>query len=59
MPDVAKRKWYELDSLVPYRDLILALGFGLFVGGVMMFSVSVGVIVFGAGLVWVSQRMAQ
>lgn len=50
--------WYELDLLLPYRDLILVLGFFCVVYGVRCWSGPGAWIVGGAGLIAASWRMA-
>jgi hypothetical protein len=48
-------RWYELDYLVPYRDVVLALGFFIFVTGVFLIpraGVPLGLIALGAGLMY-------
>lgn len=55
----APLKWYELERLVPYRDLVLVLGALLTVIGVMLVFVPAALIVAGVGLVYLSWRMAK
>lgn len=50
-----RKHWYELDWLVPYRDVVLVLGFASFVTGVFLlprFGVQAGLMVLGVGLVY-------
>jgi hypothetical protein len=45
--------WYELDWVVPYRDLVLVLGYLVFEAGVFLipgWGLSLGLITMGAGL---------
>ncbi len=50
-------KWYDLERLVPYRDLILVIGFGLIVYGIGLIYAPAAWIVAGAGLVTASLKM--
>ena len=52
-------KWYELDWLLPYRDLLLAAGYGLVVAGAAIVYFPAGLVVAGAGLVALSWKMAK
>lgn len=52
-------RWYELDSLLPYSDMIGAVGFALMVGGVLAFSWRAGMLVAGIGLMALSWLMAR
>lgn len=50
-----KAKWYELDWLIPYRDLIGLLGLGLITGGVYkLLSLGAAMVVAGLGMLAVS-----
>jgi len=58
----AKLKWYELDWLVPYRDLILVMGFVAFEVGVFLLpkvGTQIGLMTTGAGLIYAAWRVLQ
>jgi hypothetical protein len=49
-----------LDYLVPYRDVVLALGFFIFVAGVFLIpkaGIPLGLIAFGVGLMYAAWRI--
>lgn len=50
-------KWYDLERVAPYRDLILVIGFGCVVYGISKIYIPAAWIVGGAGLVYGSLRM--
>ena len=61
-PVPPRHHWYELDFLVPYRDLILALGFFLFEAGVFLipgWGVEAGLMTTGIGLMVAAWRILQ
>ena len=54
-----KSRWYELDRLVPYRDLLLVVGFGMVVAGISRWTIPGAVVVGGAGLMLASWLMSR
>jgi len=52
-------KWYELEALIPYHDLVALAGFLLFVGCVAMYSWRVSIGVAGAVLMWLGWIMGK
>jgi hypothetical protein len=53
-------KWWELDFLVPYRDIILVIGFLVFEAGIFTIpkvGVPVGLMTTGAGLVYAAYEI--
>lgn len=52
-------KWYELDSLMPYHDLLGAVGFLLLVAGVTLLSPAAGLITSGGGLLGMAWLMGK
>ena len=52
-------KWYELEALMPYHDLVALAGFALFVGCVALYSWRVSVGVAGAALMWLGWLMGK
>lgn len=53
------KKWYELDSLMPYHDLVGAIGFLLLVAGVTLLSPAAGLITSGGGLLGLAWLMGK
>ena len=46
-------RWYELEWMVPYRDLVLVIGYALFEAGVFLiprWGLQLGLVTTGAGL---------
>jgi len=63
-PEVVKGKpvyrWYELEYLVRFRDLVLALGFLILVAGVFLIpkvGLQAGLVTLGAGLMYAAWRI--
>jgi hypothetical protein len=53
-------RWYELDYLVPYRDVVLVLGFGIFLAGVFLIpkaGLPLGFMAAGAGVIFAAWRI--
>jgi hypothetical protein len=53
-------RWYELEFLVPFRDMVLLLGFAAFETGVFLLprvGTQLGLMTTGAGLVYASWRI--
>jgi hypothetical protein len=62
VPDPPKPlyRWYDLDYLVPYRDLIFVIGFAVFETGVFLIpgiGLPAGLITTGAGLMYAAWRI--
>lgn len=64
MPDPVKpppeKHWYELDYLVPYRDLVLVVGFMLFEAGIFLvprIGIESGLVTTGAALMIAAWRV--
>jgi hypothetical protein len=57
-PEKPPARWYELDWLLPYKDLMLIAGGALVVAGVAMMTVAGSLIVAGSALAFLAWRMA-
>lgn len=54
-------KWWELERLIPYRDLVMVTGYLVITGGVAMWSVPACLVFAGSGIValsWLLGRAA-
>ena len=56
---VVRPAWYELEWLVPYRDLLFVLGFASVVAGVSRWSAPGALITAGAGLMYAGWLMSR
>jgi hypothetical protein len=55
-------RWYDLSWVVPYRDLVLVIGFGCFLTGVFLipkWGLQAGLILLGVGLIVAAWRVLQ
>lgn len=52
-------KWYELDALFPYRDLLMVIGYIMVVGGIGMWSIPAALIFGGLGMIAASWLMSR
>ena len=55
----ASPAWYELERLIPYRDLLFVAGFALVVMGVSRWSAPGALITAGAGLMYAGWLMSR
>lgn len=54
-------KWWELERLIPYRDLVMVVGYLVITGGVALWSVPACLVFAGSGIValsWLLGRAA-
>ena len=56
---LAGSAWYELEGLIPYRDLLFVAGFALVVAGVALWSRPAALVVGGAGLMYLGWLMSK
>jgi quinol-cytochrome oxidoreductase complex cytochrome b subunit len=54
-----KTKWYELEALIPYHDVIFLVGFLLAVGAVAVFSWGGALFLLGTGLMGLGYLMGK
>lgn len=58
VPLPKKTPWYSLENLVPYSDLVAALGAVLLIGGIAAIYWPAAMIVGGALLMWMAWKMS-